>query len=117
MIGTEVGIRNAALQMKPRPAVALATVLLAAWTAVPLRSDAGSCRHNRAHNCFRLPATLDFSSVPDISNDIVRDQPLSRPRQKPAIDPPAAAEPYTGPMIGVDSRVRAPTVGYYWSIH
>jgi hypothetical protein len=60
---------------------------------------------------------LNFSSVPEISNDIVGNQPHARPRQKPPIDPQRAANPYTGPMIGVESRSGAPIVGYYWSIH
>jgi hypothetical protein len=102
--------------MKPRLSVALVSVLGGAWIAVVVPSDAGSCRHNRSHNCFAQPAVLDFSSVPAITNDIVGNQPLSRPRQKPAIDPQPAADPYTGPIIG-GSRVGAPTVGYYWSIN
>jgi len=117
MITHEVDIRNADLRMKPRLSVALVTAVLAVWIALPGPSGAGSCRHNSSHTCFRLPATVDFSSVPDISNEIVGDQPQSRPRQKSVIDPPSAPNPYTGPMIGVDGRVRAPTVGYYWSIN
>ena len=102
--------------MKPRLSVALVTAPLAVWIAVAVPSDAGSCRRNSGHNCFRLPATLNFSSVPEISNDIVGNQPHSRPRQEPSIDPQPAATPYTGPMIG-GSRVGVPTVGYYWSIN
>ena len=103
--------------MKPRLSVALVTAPLAAWIAIAVPSDARSCRHNSGHNCFRLPATLNFSSVPEISNDIVGNQPRARPQQKPPIDPQPAANPYTGPMIGVESRSGAPIVGYYWSIH
>ena len=103
--------------MKPRLSVALVTAPLAAWIAIAVPSDARSCRHNSGHNCFRLPATLNFSSVPEISNDIAGNQPHARPRQKPPIDPQPAANPYTGPMIGVESRSGAPIVGYYWSIH
>jgi hypothetical protein len=116
MLGAEVDVPNADLRMKPRLSVALVTALFVVWIAVAASSDAGSCRHNSGHNCFRLPATLDFSSVPDISNDIVGNQPHSRPRQRPPIDPQPAATPYTGPMIG-GSRVGVPTVGYYWSIN
>ena len=117
MIGAEVDIRNADLRMKPRLSVALVTAPLAAWIAIAVPSDARSCRHNSGHNCFRLPATLNFSSVPEISNDIVGNQPRARPQQKPPIEPQPVANPYTGPMIGVESRSGAPIVGYYWSIH
>ena len=115
MIGAEVDIRNADLRMKPRLSSALVTALCAVWIAVAMPSDAGSCRHPRTHDCLKQPVTLDFSSVPQISNDIIGQQPPSRPRQNPAIDPQPAANPYTGPMIG-NSRVGVPTVGYYWSI-
>jgi hypothetical protein len=81
-----------------------------------LPSDAGSCRHNRSHECLKLPATLDFSSVRDISNGIAGDQPPSSTRRNRTIDPQPTANPYTGPVIG-NSRVGVPTVGYYWSIN
>jgi hypothetical protein len=117
MIGTEVDIRNADLRMKPRLSVALVTALFAVGIGAPAPSGAGPCRHNSTQNCFTLPATVDFSSVPEISNEIVGKQPQPRPRQQPVIDPAPAANPYSGPMIGVDGRVHAPTVGYYWSIN
>jgi hypothetical protein len=116
MIGAEVDIRNGDLQMKSRLSVALVSAFGAASIAAAVPSDAGSCRHNRSHNCFAPPAVLDFSSVPEITSDIVGEQPLTPARQKPAIDPQPAANPYTGPMIG-GSRVGTPTVGYYWSIN
>jgi hypothetical protein len=103
--------------MKPRFSIALVIGLTAMRIADPASSDAGSCRHQDGRNCFKLPATLDFSSVPNISDDIVGDEPKVPAQQKRAIDPEPASEPYTGPMIGVNSRVGAPTVGYYWSIH
>jgi hypothetical protein len=112
----EVGIRKADLRMKSRLSVAFVTALCAAWMAAALPSDARSCRHNRSHECLKLPATLDFSSVRDISNGIAGDQPPSRTRRNRAIDPQPTANPYTGPMIG-NSRVGVPTVGYYWSIN
>jgi len=116
MISAAVDIRNGDLQMKSRLSVALVSAVGGVWIAAAVPSDAGSCRHNRSQNCFTQPAVLDFSSVPAISNAIVGNQPPSRPRQRPAIDPQPAADPYTGPMIG-GSRVGAPTVGYYWSIN
>jgi hypothetical protein len=103
--------------MRPPLPFALLTVLIALASTPAAPSEAGSCRHKGSHDCFKLPATLDFSSVPDISNRIVADEPDMRTPPKPAVDTPPAAEPYTGPMIGVNKQVGAPTVGYYWSIH
>jgi hypothetical protein len=116
-MGDEIVIRCAGLQMKPRLSTAFFTGLTVLWIGVPAASDAGSCRHLSERDCFKLPATLDFSSVPDISNEIVSDEPKVQAPQKPAIDPEPAAEPYTGPMFGVNKNVGGPTVGYYWSIH
>jgi hypothetical protein len=116
MIGTGVDIRKADLRMKPRLLSALATALCTVWMAIAAPSDAGSCRHPRTHDCLKQPVTLDFSSVPEISNDIVGQQSPARPRQNPAIEPQPAANPYTGPMIG-RSPLGVPTVGYYWSIN
>jgi hypothetical protein len=103
--------------MKPRLAIAFVTALMTSSSTFPVPSAARSCHRPSSHNCFRLPASLDFSSVPEISNAVVGDAPKLRAAPKPMIDPQPAARPYTGPMIGVDSRVGAPTVGYYWSIH
>jgi hypothetical protein len=102
--------------MKARFSIALVTALIALSNAAPVPSGAGSCRHTSAQNCFSLPAKLDFSSVPEISNEIVSGEPDVGHPQKSGIDPQPAAQPYTGPMIGVNSHVGAPTIGYYWSI-
>lgn len=90
--------------------VAAAAVLATAGAA-----QAGSCAHKTGRNCFTLPPRIDFASVPDISNRIVAGEPNVQP-EKPNTDPPAST-PYTGPMIGVSKNARAPTIGYYWSIH
>jgi hypothetical protein len=105
--------------MKPRHTIAAATGLIVVWTAVPAAPNAGPCRHKEAGNCFKLPATLDFSSVPNVSSEVVGAEPKQQAPELPAAgdDPQPASQPYTGPMLGVDSRVRGPTVGYYWSIH
>jgi hypothetical protein len=116
MIGDAVAVRPVEFWMKPRLSIAPVAALIALWLAAPTPSDGGSCRHNGSHNCFKLPATLDFSSVPDISDAIVVAEPKVRSPAKPAIEPQPASQPYTGPMLGVSSHVGAPTVGYYWSI-
>jgi len=102
--------------MKQRLSIALVAALIAPWIGGPGASDARSCRHDGSHNCFS-PAPLDFSSVPEISKEIVGSESNVRPPPAPAIDAKPAPKPYTGPMIGVNSRVGAPTAGYYWSIH
>jgi hypothetical protein len=113
MLAAQVVSGQAGLPMKPRLAIGLVAMLIAPTAP----SDAASCRHQRAHDCFKLPATLDFSSVPEISNRIVADEPASRAQQDAPVDQQPETEPYTGPMIGVASHTGAPTVGYYWSIH
>jgi hypothetical protein len=103
--------------MKSRLSITFGTGLLGLWIVAPSASDAGPCRHNNnLHNCFQLPASLDFSSAPGISDEIVGNEPNLRLPKKLEDDPRPASEPYTGPMIGVNSRVGGPTVGYYWSI-
>ena len=100
--------------MKPWVSNAVAVAIAAScWTGA---CNARQCAHSRARNCLNLPATLNFSSVPDVSNPVVDGAPSIREPQKPAADQ-STSEPYSGPMIGVDKNVRAPTVGYYWSIH
>jgi hypothetical protein len=117
MLGSEVILGQAGLPMKPPRTMGLGAILIALAVIPPTASVAGSCRHVDLHNCFNLPATLDFSSVPDISSRIVGDEPDNRPAQHPLVEQQPAAEPYTGPMIGVVNHVGAPEVGYYWSIH
>jgi hypothetical protein len=109
--------RAADLAMKPRLSIAFGTGLIGLWMAAPPASDAGPCRHDKAHDCFQLPATLDFASAPDIANKIVSGEPDLRPPRGLEPDPPPGWQLYTGPMIGANSRVGAPTVGYYWPIH
>jgi hypothetical protein len=116
-LAVEVDVRKADLRMKSRLSVALLTALAAMWIAAAVPSDAGSCRRHGARGCPKQPATLDFSSDPDVFNDIVGNQPHSRPpTHRAPIDPQPTASPYTGPMIG-RSHVGVPTVGYYWSIN
>ena len=85
------------------------------WVATPV--DAGPCPRDKSRNCFDVPATINFSSVPEISNKIVSEEKIQpKPLKNPAQDP-ATSTPYTGPMIGTNPRPgRTPTVGYYWSL-
>jgi hypothetical protein len=99
--------------MKPLLAINLVAIVIA--LAAP--ALAASCRHQAVGNCFKMPGTLDFSSVPDISNRIVGNETDTRTPRHPRIEQQPASEPYTGPMIGVANHVGAPEVGYYWSIH
>lgn len=93
---------------------ALAFVLTAVWAATAV--DAGPCARDKSRNCFDLPATINFNSVPEISNQIVNEEKIKQtPLKNPAEG--SAPAPYTGPMIGTSPRPgRIPTVGYYWSL-
>ena len=97
----------------------VATTLLFALTAVSAATavQAGSCTSDNSRNCFNVPATINFSSVPEISNQIVGEEKLKQNFQiTPSKDEPGAT-PYTGPMISTNPRPgRTPTVGYYWSL-
>ncbi len=99
--------------MKPWVPAVLVLAGMAAAAAAP--SVAGSCTRHGSRGCANLPAAIDLSSVPDISNQIVSGEDTRGKPQQPAVDLPEPA-PYTGPIVGVNTNVRAPTVGYYWSI-
>jgi hypothetical protein len=101
--------------MKVWVPTALAFVLTAVWAATA--ADAGPCARDKSRNCFDVPAIINFNSVPEISNQIVREEKVKQePLKNPAQDP-ATSTPYTGPMIGTNPRPgRTPTVGYYWSL-
>lgn len=96
----------------------IATALAVAIAAIsPIRGvNAGPCAPGSTPNCFNIPGTIDFSSVPEISKQIVSQEKTGPQQQKPTFEPPAAA-PYTGPIFGASPRPgRAPTVGYSWSL-
>jgi hypothetical protein len=78
-------------------------------------AGAGPCTHDKSRNCLDVPATVNFNSVPEISNQIVSQEKIQPgPLKNPTED---ASKPYTGPMIGTNPRPgRTPTVGYYWSL-
>ena len=94
---------------------ALMFALTAGWATTAV--DAGPCAREKSRNCFDVPATINFSSVPEISNQIVNEEKIKeKPDANPTKDQPAAT-PYTGPMIGTSPlKSRTPTVGYYWSL-
>ena len=87
--------------------------LSAAWAAAAAKAE--PCSLDKSRDCLNLKATLNFSSVPEISKQIVNQEKLP-PQKNPAQTEPAAA-PYTGPIIGVSPlRGRLPTVGFSWSL-
>jgi hypothetical protein len=96
----------------------IATALAVAVTAIsPITAvNAGSCAPGNTHNCFNIPATIDFSSVPEISKQIVGEA-KSEEKQPHSTVEPQAPTPYTGPIFEASPRPgRVPTVGYHWSL-
>lgn len=78
-------------------------------------AEAAPCNAKKQRNCFDAPATVNFSSVSDISKQIVSEEPsVGKPVTRTLEAPPITT--YTGPTVGVSSMARAPTVGYYWSL-
>jgi len=93
-------------------ALAVAIMAMSPITAV----HAGSCAPGSTQNCFSIPATINFSSVPEISKQIVSEE-RTDPKQKQPIVEPLAPVPYTGPIFGASPRPgRMPIVGYSWSL-
>ena len=84
---------------------------------VATTAEAGPCPRDKSRNCFDLPATINFSSVPEISKQIVGEEKINQAPLKNPADGSSTSTPYTGPMIGVSPRPgRMPTVGYHWSL-
>jgi hypothetical protein len=102
-------IRGAEMKVWVSTAMALLAVL-------PSAAGYGRCRPARAHHCFAVPAILDLTSVPDISQRIVAREPAA-PQARPQGSLTQPATPYTGPTVGVSRLGRAPTVGYHWSLN
>jgi hypothetical protein len=100
--------------MKVSVPATFAFALSALWAATGV--NAGPCARDKSRNCFDLPATINFSSVSEISNQIVGEEKIKPPPLKdPAED--ATPTPYTGPIIGANPRPgKSPTVGYHWSL-
>ena len=100
--------------MKGRVSATLIFALSVAWAAAAVKAE--PCSRDKSHNCLSLPATINFSSVPEISNEIVSQEKLQQLQKNPAKTEPAAA-PYTGPIIGASPlRGKIPTVGFSWSL-
>jgi hypothetical protein len=93
-------------------ALAVAIGAMSAITSV----NAGSCGPGSTPNCFNIPTTIDFGSVPEISKQIVSEEKPGQKQKQPTGEPPAAA-PYKGPIFGASPRPgRTPVVGYSWSL-
>src|SRR5437879_1834354 len=94
-------------------ATTLVLVITAVTAAAP--ADAGSCGPKNPYHCSNNGQSIDLNSVPDITKRIVGEEPVIQSKKKP-VSEPAATSPYTGPIFGVTSGKRAPTVGYSWSL-
>jgi hypothetical protein len=64
-------------------ALTVAITAMSAITAV----NAGSCPPGSTHNCFDLPERIDFSSVPEISKQIVSDDNTGQKQKQPTGEP------------------------------
>jgi hypothetical protein len=95
----------------------IATTLVLAITTVTAATtaDAGSCSSKSPYQCTNSGQNIDLNSVPDITKKIVGEEPIVQKQNKP-VNEPAATSPYTGPIFGVTSGKRTPTVGYSWSL-
>src|SRR6478672_8219850 len=83
-------------QMSAWIATALA-VAIGAMSAITSVS-AEVLRPGHTPNCFNIPTTIDFSSVPEICKQIVSEEKPGQKQKQPTGEPPAAA-PYTGPRF------------------
>ena len=94
---------------------ATALVLAIAAVTAAATADAGSCNPKNPYQCSNNGLNIDLNSVPDITKKIVGEEPIAQKQNKP-LNEPAAASPYTGPIFGVTSGKRTPTVGYSWTL-
>src|SRR5262252_2689880 len=93
-------------------ALTVAVGAMSATTAV----KAGPCTPRSAHNCLDIQGKIDFSSVPEVSKQIVGDEE-TRPKAKQRTSDPSPPASYTGPIFGTSPRPgRTPVVGYSWSL-
>ena len=100
--------------MRGRVATTLISALSVVWATAAVKAE--PCSRDKSRNCLNLPATINFGSVPEISNQIVSQEKPQQLQKNPAKTDPVVA-PYTGPIIGVSPlRGKIPTVGFSWSL-
>src|SRR3984893_1741230 len=100
--------------MRGRGFTILIFALSVGCAAAAVKAEA--CSRDTSHSCLTLPATINFSSVPEISKQIVNQEKPQQLQKNPAKTEPVEA-PYTGPIIGTSPlRGRIPTVGFSWSL-
>jgi hypothetical protein len=100
--------------MRGRVSTILIFALSVVWAAAAVKAE--PCSRDKSRDCLKLPATINFGSVPEISNQIVSQEKPEQRQKNPAKTEPGTA-PYTGPIIGVSPlRSKIPTVGFSWSL-
>jgi hypothetical protein len=92
-----------------------AILVITVAAAMPGAAAKAACAAKSSYRCIDTGSPVNLNSVPDIASKIVSQEPVSAKQNKSATEPTAPA-PYTGPVIGVTSGKRAPTVGYSWSL-
>lgn len=98
--------------MGPRIAAILA---IAVTATMPGATAEAACAPKSSYRCVDTGLPVNLNVVPEITNKIVGEEPISAKQGRPAAEP-AAPAPYTGPIVGVTSGKPAPTVGYSWSL-
>ena len=93
----------------------IAVALMACFVCSATSADAASCRAKKNHNCLAAPTVVNLSKVPEISREIVRQEPAAaKPKSNGVEASPTTT--YTGPIVGVNSMAHVPTVGYSWAL-
>ncbi len=77
---------------------------------------AGKCGRAARPSCDPPQPTVNFLAVPNITKEIVLAEPAAPAVKKPMPEDPDSSF-YTGPFIGANKNEKAPTIGYYWSLH
>ena len=98
--------------MSARIATALAITVAAAIAGTTANA---ACAVKGPYRCADTGSAVNLNSVPDIASKIVSEEPIGAKPGKSATEPTAPA-PYSGPIVGITSGKRAPTVGYSWSL-
>lgn len=96
--------------------VRIAAILAIAVAAtLPGAVAKAACAASSSNRCVDTGSPVNLNSVPDIASKIVGEEPIGAKQAKPAAEPTAPAS-YSGPIFGVTSGKRAPTLGYSWSL-